>query len=332
MSNNAFFKFFQDLVLSKTWRKLTPSARTLYPVLAIHTDKDFKPVYPSLKRLKEFSGLGNSGIASALRSLEQSGLIRIWSGKHRAGNRSNTYEFIFQYEGCQIDLALLRGKASPATGVGLAPRRGKASPATGVGLAPRRDKATPASPPALAPQEDNLPPPRGANKRLKTTGSGSTKTTTTIHGDVHINIDHAPNPAVVDSLKQFFTDALAKQLAHEYPPEYIQEKIEITRFNHERGKVRDPAAYLRRALAQDYTRPPGFTTSGERAEARAHSKQLRGLMERIRDRQVKLARHRSTGEVSLVDVPTDLAYIILQGRHGIRCINAWEEVEQYEFE
>ncbi len=317
MPNNAFFKFFQDLVLSKTWRKLTPSARSLYPVLAIHTDKEFKPVWPSLKRLKDLSGLGNSGISSALHSLEQSGLVRIWSGKHRDGNRNNTYEFVFQYEGCQIDLAPLRGKASPAMGVGLPPQEGK---------------ATTLSRKSLAPQEDDLPPQKGTNKRTKTTCSEPAKTTTTIHGDVHINIDHGPTPAVVDSLKQFFTDSLAKQLAHEYPPEYIREKIEITRFNHERGKVRDPAAYLRKALTQDYSRPPGFVTTSERAEATAQDTYVRGLMERIRDRQVKVARHRTSGELSLVDVPTDLAYIILQGRHGTRCINAWDDVEQYEFE
>ncbi len=317
MPNNAFFKFFQDLVHSRTWRKLTPSARTLYPVLAIHTDKDFKPVYPSLKRLKDLSGLGNSGIVSALHSLEANGLIRIWSGRHRAGNRNNTYEFTFTYAGCQIDLI---------------PPRDKAIPAAGVGVAPSRDKASPARPESLAPQEDNLQPHRGMNKRSRTTTEPSTKSTTTIHGDVHINIDHGPSPAVVDSLKQFFTDSIAQKLAHEYPPDYIQEKIEITRYNHERGKVRDPAAYLRKALSQDYTKPPGFVTTDERTEADARGREVRAIMERIRDRAVKLARHRDTGEVSLVDVPTDLAYIILQGRHGTRCINAWDDVQQFNFE
>ncbi|HUT35615.1 MAG TPA: helix-turn-helix domain-containing protein [Planctomycetota bacterium] len=317
MPNNAFFKFFQDLVLSRTWRKLTPSARALYPVLAVHTDRDFKPVWPSLKRLKDLSGLGNSGITSALRSLEQGGLIRIWSGKHRDGNRNNTYEFRFAYPGCQIDLI---------------PQRGKATPATGVGVAPPRDKATPLALESLAPQEDKLPPQKVTNKRKKTTSEIPTKTTTTIHGDVHINIDHGPKPAVVDSLKQFFTDTLAQKLAHEYPPDYIQEKIEITRYNHERGKVRDPAAYLRKALSHDYTRPPGFVTTTERGEEDARGGEVRSLMERIRDQRVRLARHHSTGEVSLVDVPTDLAYIILQGRHGTRCINSWDDVQHYDFE
>jgi len=317
MSNNAFFKFFQDLVLSRTWKKLTPSARTLYPVLAIHTDKNFKPVWPSLRRLKDLSGLGNSGIASALKSLQENGLIRVWSGKHKDGNRNNTYQFVFTYEGCQIDLAPLRDKATPAPGIALPPARGKPGP-----LAPE----------PLVPQQGNLSPRKGTNKRNRTKGTTPTKTTTTIHGGVHINIDHGTNAAVVDSLKQFFTDTLAKRLAREYPPDYIQEKIEITRYNHERGKVRDPAAYLRRALSQDYTRPSGFTTTHERRTAETHQKNLRKLMEQIRDRAIRVARHRTTGEVSLVDVPTDLAYIILQGRHGTRCINAWDEIQQYEFE
>jgi len=317
MSNNAFFKFFQDIVNSRTWKKLTPSARSLYPVLAIHTDKDFKPVYPSMKRLKDLSGLGNSGLTSALRSLEKNGLLRIWSGRHHTGNRHNTYEFIFAYPGCQIDLA---------------PQRDKAIPGAGIGVSPLRDKASPAAPEPLLPQEDNLPPQRGANKKLKTTSTPPTRSTTTIHGDVHINIDHGPSPAVVDSLKQFFTDSLAQKLAHEYPPDYIKEKIEITRYNHERGKVRDPAAYLRKALSQDYTRPLGFQTQDERTQRDARTTEVRAIMERIRDGALKVARHRTTGEISLVDVPTDLAYIILQGRHGTRCVNAWDDVQQYTFE
>ena len=316
MANNAFFKFFQDLVLSGTWRKLTPSARTLYPVLAIHTDKNFSPVWPSLRRLKELSGLGNSGIASAIRSLQENGLIRVWSGKHKDGNRPNVYEFVFEYEGCQIDLA---------------PPRGKATPGAGQGIPPQRGKATPATPPTLAPSQDNLAPQKGTNKKQRTKAKEPT-TSTTIHGDVHINIDHGPKPAVVDSLRQFFTDALAKELADKYPPDYIQEKIEITRYNHERGKVRNPAAYLRRALSQNYSRPPDLTTEADRARQALAQEELRGVMERIRKGEITIARHRATGQVSLVDVPADLAYIILQSRRGTRCINTWEEAQDYDFE
>jgi len=321
MANNAFFKFFQDLVLSNTWRKLTPSARALYPVLAIHTDSHFKPVFPSLKRLKQLSGLGNNGLSSALRSLEEHGLIRIWSGKHKDGNVPNTYEFVFEYENCQVTLAPQRDKATPFAGVGQPPRRGKASPNAGQ---------------ALPPLGDNLAPSRGTNKRKRT----RTKTTTTpldaqttnIQGDVHININHDASPAVVDALKQFFSDRLAKQLAGEYPPDYIQEKIEITRFNHERGKVRDPAAYLRRALSEDFGRPTGFTTTTERAEKKSSDEQVQALMKRILKREISIARNRATGATSLVDVPADLSYIILQSRHGSRCVNAWDDIQQYDFE
>jgi len=317
MANNAFFKFFQDLVLSTTWRKLTPSARTLYPVLAIHTDKDFKPVWPSLKRIKELSGLGNSGIASAFHSLEQNGLIRIWSGKHKDGNRPNTYEFTFEYPGCQVDLALQRDKAIPTAGQGLPPHRGKPAPG---------------GYPALDPSGGNLPPQEGTNKKKTTRTTPPTRTTTTIHGGVHISIDHGPKPAVVESLRQFFADSLAEKLAGQYPPDYIKEKIEITRFNHDRGKVRDPAAYLRKALSQDYSKPAGFSTTADRIAQQAQEQQARELMQRIQNGDFSIARHRESGEVSFVDVPVDRAYIILQSRRGTRCINAWDEIQQYTFE
>ena len=318
MPNNAFFKFFQDLVLSRTWKKLTPSARALYPVLAIHTNKDFKPVYPSLRRLKELSGLGNNGIASALRSLEENGLIRRWSGRHRSGNVPNTYEFVFEYPNTQVSLPPQRGKAIPVVGIGHAPQRGQASPNRGQ---------------PLPPLDATLPPQRGTNNKKRTRKKTTTKEATThIEGDVHINITHDSSAAVVDALKQFFSDRLAKQLAGEYPPEYIQEKIEITRFNHERGKVRDPAAFLRQALSEDFGRPAGLTTTAERAQDAARQSQVEKLMERIVKREVSVARHRTSGETSLVDAPADHSYIILQGRHGSRCINAWDDIQQYDFE
>jgi hypothetical protein len=317
MPNNAFFKFFQDLVLSGTWKKLTPSARSLYPVLAVHTDKDFKPVYPSLKRLKALSGLGNSGIASALRSLEDCGLIRIYSGKHRTGNKPNTYAFTFNYPDSQVTYPHHGARATPATGAGLPPQEGKAIPNAGQ---------------TLSPQKDKLPPQKGTNKRKRTRTNRTRPTTTThIQGDVNINIDHGPKPAVVESLKQFFSESIAQQLASEHPPDYIKEKIEITRYNQERGKVRNAPAYLRRALSQDYGRPEGFNTSAERERAAGNSQQFQKLMQRIEKGEVTVAKHRDTGKPNLVDVPSDLSYIILQSKHGTRCINTWEDTQQYDF-
>jgi len=319
--NNAFFKFFQDIVLSSTWKKLSPSARTLYPVLAIHTDKDFKPVFPSLKRLKQLSGLGNSGIASALQSLEEQRLIRKWSGLSKTGNRANVYELIFEYEGTQVCLAPLRGKATPATGLGLVPQQAKATPSTGQTLPPR---------------EALLAPQRGANKTKRTQRRATTPipttASTTIQGDVHIQIDHGTGHGVVDSLKQFFSEELARQIAREHPPEYIQEKIEITRYNQERGKVRDPAAYLRRAISNDYSRPTGFSTASERTTVLADHGRVEEIKRQIRDGEFSIARHRETGRTSLVDVPTDLSYIMLHAKNGSRCINTWDEVSQFEFE
>jgi hypothetical protein len=320
MANNAFFKFFQDIVLSGTWAKLTPSARALYPVLAVHTDKDFKPVFPSLRRLKELSGLGNNGLASALASLEENGLIRIWSGKHKSGNVPNTYEFVFEYPNSQVTLPPQRGKATPTPGAGHAPRRGQATPNKGQ---------------SLPPLEEPLAPQRGTNKSKKRTRESATRDpepTTHIAGDVHINITHDASGAVVDALKQFFSPRLAKRLAGEYPPEYIQEKIEITRYNHEQGKVRDPAAFLRKALSEDFDPPADLTTTAERTALAERQQQVEALKKRILQREISVARHKASGDVSLVDVPADLSYIILQGRHGSRCINAPDDIEQYDFE
>ena len=96
--------------------------------------------------------------------------------------------------------------------------------------------------------------------------------------------------------------------------------------------MRDPAAYLRQALSQDFARPTGFTTTAQRAEKESHDQQVQQIMKRILKREVSVAKHRTTGATSLVDVPADLSYIILQSRHGSRCINAWDDIQQYDFE
>lgn len=111
MPDNSFVKFMCDIVRSGVWKRLTPSARALYPALLIHSDGNFKPVHPSIRRLKQLTGLSNNGISSGLRSLEKEGLIRIWSGKHKEGNRNNIYEFVFDYEGCDVELSFSEDKA-----------------------------------------------------------------------------------------------------------------------------------------------------------------------------------------------------------------------------
>jgi len=248
--------------------------------------------------------------------------MRKWSGKSKAGNRANVYELVFEYPGSKVYLPPLQGKATPAIGVGLPLQRGKAYPNTGQ---------------TLDPSAAQLAPQGGTNKR-KRTRKRTTKpdvpasTSTTIQGDVHIQIDNGTGRAVVDSLKQFFSEELARQIATEHPPEYIQEKIEITRYNQERGKVRDPAAYLRRAISQDYGPPSGFTTHAERSRTRVESGEVDDIKRRIHEGALSIARHRTSGSLSLVDVPSDLSYIILHTKHGSRCINSWDEVSQYEFD
>jgi len=92
-----------------------------------------------------------------------------------------------------------------------------------------------------------------------------------------------------------------------------------------------PPSELMRQL-QKNGKPAGFATTAERAERDAHQDQVRAVMHRIEKGEFRIARHKLTGQVHLVDVPSDLAYIILQGRGGSRCIASWEDVQQYNFE
>jgi len=72
----------------------------------------------------------------------------------------------------------------------------------------------------------------------------------------------------------------ARELAEKYPPEYISEKIELLAWSRETKKagrpIADPAAWLIRAIQQDYNLPPGFKTRAERERERARQREEAG--------------------------------------------------------
>jgi len=166
MPDNSYFKFMCDIVRSGVWRKLTPSARTLYPALLIHTDAAFKPVYPSLRRLKMLTGLSNNGVSSGLKSLQAAGLIRIISGRNRdLGNSVNIYEILFKYEGSNIDLQSLPEHPTPTKSVGRSHKESSLPPREDKGALAKRGRApspgdTNERATILSKRKENVPHPR----------------------------------------------------------------------------------------------------------------------------------------------------------------------------
>ncbi len=104
--NHTFSKFMSDLVDSGIWAALSPSAKSLYPVLLRFSDETFKPVFPGTEELLRLTGFKTKkSLQEARKELQSSGLLDILPGTGRTNTR---YYFRFDYPGSQVDIERYR--------------------------------------------------------------------------------------------------------------------------------------------------------------------------------------------------------------------------------
>ncbi len=90
-----YFKFVCELIDAGIWAKMSPAARTLYPVLLRFSDRNFSPVYPGTKKLLEMTGFKQkSSLRKARNELVKLGLIQISPG---TGRTNTLYHFRFDW-------------------------------------------------------------------------------------------------------------------------------------------------------------------------------------------------------------------------------------------
>lgn len=90
-----YFKFVCALIDAGIWAKMSPAARTLYPVLLRFSDKHFSPVYPGTKKLLELTGFKQkASLRKARKELISLGLISITLGQ---GRKNTIYHFRFDW-------------------------------------------------------------------------------------------------------------------------------------------------------------------------------------------------------------------------------------------
>jgi len=217
-----FFKFMRELGTSGIWARLSKAAKAVYPMLGIHTDGTFKPVYPSLPTLVKLSGLSKKGVEDGLRDLEAHGLIIRRSGKsHKPGtaNRANLYEFVFEYAGST--LGYLVGKP-------------------------------------LATQEPRgLPTQEPTPSRLGRGEQELTQREQQQQQPIHVNItlqqDESVAAAAIELLRHYFDEQAARRLASKYPADYIRQKVDFVERRAQRSRLRNKPGYLRRALEDGWS-------------------------------------------------------------------------------
>ena len=89
-----------DIIDSGLWGKLSPAAKTLYPVLLKFSDQNFKHVWPSTETLLKLTGFKTKkSILLGKKELIKEGLLHYRPG---SGRTNSTYYFSFNYEGSKI--------------------------------------------------------------------------------------------------------------------------------------------------------------------------------------------------------------------------------------
>jgi len=99
-SGKQYIKFMSDIIDSGLWGKLSPAAKTLYPVLLKFSDQNFKHVWPSTETLLKLTGFKTKkSIMLGKKELIKEGLLHYKPG---SGRTNSTYYFSFNYEGSKI--------------------------------------------------------------------------------------------------------------------------------------------------------------------------------------------------------------------------------------
>lgn len=116
--NNQYIKFMSDIIDSGLWGRLSPAAKTLYPVLLKFSDQNFKQVWPGTDLLLKLTGFKTKkSIVLGKKELIKEGLLYYRPG---SGRTNSVYYFTFNYPGSKI--IHQRDKTIPLTGIQTSPR------------------------------------------------------------------------------------------------------------------------------------------------------------------------------------------------------------------
>ena len=96
-----YFMFLNDVFKSGSYAKLSPSAKSIYPVIGVHINRDGE-AFLSTSRIEKFSGLSRHSVIDGVRELVENGFIIKIKGNSL---KSNRFRIVFEYEG-SVMLAL----------------------------------------------------------------------------------------------------------------------------------------------------------------------------------------------------------------------------------
>jgi DNA-binding Lrp family transcriptional regulator len=302
----AFFILQNELLDDGYWAKMSCSAKAVYVVLSRYRNVESNEAYPSYNRIAELAGISRRAAINGIKELEKLGVITRPRATKRqkkaacAQHHTNRYHLVhLMHQGSELN--------APGSAAG-------------------------------APGDETGSPELVSHVHPNKTNNTNIHKTTTIEGGLTINVgngtaDEDTEEIVVAALKKFFSDRTAKRLASQHDPGYLREKIDITRFNQERGNIKDPAAFLRRAIQDDFDVP--VELKAERKRRSSHESQFHAqqVIAKIAEQDVKFAREKTSDLVFRVTPSGDKRVLYLEDPSGsVKPISRIEDLQHYDFE
>jgi hypothetical protein len=131
--------------------------------------------------------------------------------------------------------------------------------------------------------------------------------------DTQQTVKQQTDSVVVENLtSRGITPQIAEQLIKEYPDQHLREKIEILDYLEETKSPlisRNPAGYLMKAIAEDYSPPKGFKTGAEREAEAAEEENERREIERENQSKKEKEQSFRNQVIETYQIPEDLLSI-----------------------
>lgn len=90
----SWFHIFKEIIRSGTWARMSPSAKSIYPVVKSFTNWESGSAFPSIDTLQELSGSARASVVKALKELEELGLLI----KNKSRGRSSNYSMVEKFD------------------------------------------------------------------------------------------------------------------------------------------------------------------------------------------------------------------------------------------
>jgi hypothetical protein len=276
-----FAKFFNRVIDSEAWARLSDAGRAAYlPLVRFADNRNQYRVQIGQAALMKYAGLSRSSIKRALKDLLTSRLIVLveQGGVTPDGrNESNLYQLMIPVDpkprmtggpsytaagetrGGPLANPLQGQSRTPSVAAEEPPRRPLANPDSALHRTATPTRWTPLGGAAGGPQLRNISEPQDNSRSVSPPQP------------VVSQPIEEPADAAVLLEKHGVERLVARQLAGAYPLQRVVDVVETMQFRRSRGKCENPGGFIRDALVKQWQTPQSVIDARAKAETRARA-------------------------------------------------------------